>query len=321
MQATVVDKRRPPHLPLGTAHGAPSRPPSAPIWVYNVPPAHLPEHQRGPRGVLRPKRCAPACVPPVGFADPPSLCCGGRSASSWTGAGKLGDVPQSSHCLTARPLAEPAFSEGFFFVCLFVCPSPKHSLGSHQIKSQLAGLRHEAWCGMCSLARSYPYWGTAAEGRGRQEGPRGDLLLTPPAPTEASLVPWQVSTTRLGQPQHQCTQPAPEIPDPDTGASDLLTNQLHLKYWGFSELLCNTQCKAAAAAVIASNNWYRNTALNHLQSIHRRGCVPVSLPGGSQLAGNGVNACLWFSASAHPSQGWCSHSALHSTSPCPDWVC
>lgn len=158
-------------------------------------------------------------------------------------------------------------------------------------------------------------------GGGGRRGSGGTCCSPPPAPTEASLVPWQVSITRLGQPPHQCTRAAPEIPNPDTGASDLFANQLHLKYWGFLELLCNTQCKAAAAAVIASNNWYCNTALNHLQSIHGRGCVPVSLPGGSQLAGNGVNAWLWFSASAHPSQGWCSHSALRSMSPCLDWVC
>lgn len=49
-----------------------------------------------------------------------ALCLRGRGASSWTAAGKLGDVPQSSHCLAARPLSEPGFQGGM--CCLSALP-------------------------------------------------------------------------------------------------------------------------------------------------------------------------------------------------------
>lgn len=132
---------------------------------------------------------------------------------------------------------------------LFVCSSPKCSLGSRQIKSQLAHLGHEGQCGMCWLAGSVR-WQAAFPGRqrslagssprcghGRQER-RCGTCCSHTAPTEASLVPWQVPVPRRGQPHRQ------GIPSgSDTGAPDLLTKQLVSNtgaFWSFY-LICSTR--------------------------------------------------------------------------------
>lgn len=70
---------------------------------------------------------------------------------------------------------------------LFVCSSPKCSLGSRQIKSQLAHLGHEGQCGMCFLAGSVP-WQAAlpAAGTGGRSGGAGPVAHTQPRPRHRS---------------------------------------------------------------------------------------------------------------------------------------
>lgn len=105
----------------------------------------------------------------------------------------MGRCPATLPLFNTRPLAEPAFSRDV----LFVCSSPKYPLGSCQIKSQLARSRHEA--GVVCVP-----WQAAALTVVQQQrrGEAGGVMGGPVAHmTEASLVPWQVPITSLGQPQ------------------------------------------------------------------------------------------------------------------------
>jgi len=151
---------------------------------------------------------------------------------------------------------------------------------SNKISVSILGMRRSAvWDALAGRQVPSLQLGGGGGGWG-QEGRWGDLFL----PAEASLVPLQAPITGLGQPQHQCTQAAPETPAPGTGASDLLTAQLASNTRAFGSFC------VMFGAVIASDNRYCNTALNDLERTHGRCFVPVSVPGGSQLAGNGANA-------------------------------
>lgn len=133
---------------------------------------------------------------------------------------------------------------------------------------------------MRSLAGSCPRCGVAAEAGGAGEVMGGPVAHTPPPDLVPLLVPWQVPLTGLGQPQHQCAQAAHKIPDL-TQEHPICSRISTRRMLGLFGDLCNIWCKAAAAAVIASNNRYCNAALNCLESIRGRGFVPVALPGGS----------------------------------------
>lgn len=108
---------------------------------------------------------------------------------------------------------------------LFVCSSSKCSLGSRQIKSQLAHLGHGGQCGMCSLASSAP-WQAALAGRqlslagcsprsglGGRRGGAGPVAHTQPR---------QKHRWYLGR------SPSPNQDSHATGASGLDLTQEHL---------------------------------------------------------------------------------------------
>lgn len=192
---------------------------------------------------------------------------GGRSASSWPGAGELGDV---LHIPIVPQL--PAGTAAFSTADLFVCSSPERSLGSRQIKSQLAHSGHGGQCGMCS-------W-------------------------QAALIPWQqrslaaaLHPSREGPWGTCCSHTALSIPAALAGSHRRTSHStrasgLHLtreRLWGCSQRACveyssflelssNMQHKGAAA-VIASDNRCCSSSLKYLENIHGRGFVPVLLPG------------------------------------------
>lgn len=205
----------------GMAHCAPSLPPSAPVWVYSTP--AFPLHSDGWAGAKRAAgvqlgaippsrlfslhlvgsstcmsapqrcpatpRCVPACVTPWGS---PTHHCAAEGGALPLG---LEQVNRETSCKApivsqlARSQSPPSARD-----VLFVCSAPKYTLGSRQIKSQLACLRHGEWCGMRSLAGCCPCCSMGV-----------DLFLTPHTPAKASLVPWQVPITRTPV-QLDCTQ-------------------------------------------------------------------------------------------------------------------
>lgn len=205
----------------------------------------------------------------------------------------------SGRCPTRIPLFHSSRSQSppSASGVLFVCSSPKCSPGSHQMKSQLARLGREGRCGMCSLAGSCPRLR-----HGRQEGWCETCCSHTASTGGASLVPWQLPSPAQGS--HTARTSRSACGDAHATAC--------VEYSGFGELLSDTQ-REAAAAVIASDNRCCSSAPNHLEKIHGRGFVPVSLPAVWQQG----NLSVVFSI------GPLSSPALkcHCMSCSPAWLC